>query len=297
MRIVINGARGWLGQASLNAIYEKFPLITESELTLLGREACTLKLNKRTHKISQIGKSGFHEETDIFIQLAFKTRDYIYKLGDVEYRRVNKELIQKSLLEVKRAKPKKVVLISSGVVTKYLESNFQTYTDAYTELKLLEEKMFQEVCLEIGAKLRIIRLWGATGYEMTEPLKYAIGDIIRQALTDKRILINSGNCIYRRYIDAFQLMTLAIMAEFKDDSEIFDSGGTIVEIGELAKSVCQELNIKEVIIRPIVHEALPDIYIPTGNVCELYAKELSIELHDLKKQIHLTTKAVTRALI
>jgi nucleoside-diphosphate-sugar epimerase len=170
------------------------------------------------------------------------------------------------------------------------------YADAYTELKLLEEKKFQEACLEIGAKLRIIRLWGATGSDMTEPLKYAIGDIINQALTNKQIKINSGNFVYRRYIDAHQLMTLAIMAEFKNDYEVIDSGGIVVEIGDLAKSVCQELNINEVINRPVDHESLPDIYIPTGNVCEKYANEVALELHDLRKQIHLTTEAVVRTL-
>ena len=297
MKICINGARGWLGQASLNAIYENFPAITESELILLGREACTLETDKRINRIVQIGSASFLEQTDIFIQLAFKTRDYINKMGEVNYRKTNKELIQKSLQEIRRAKPKKVVLISSGVVTSYLESNFQMYADAYTELKLLEEKMFQEACLQIGAKLRIIRLWGATGSDMTEPLKYAIGDIINQALTNKQIQINSGNFVYRRYIDAHQLMTLAIMAEFKNDYEVFDSGGIVVEIGDLAKSVCQELNINEEIIRPLDHKLLPDIYIPTGNVCEKYANEVALELHDLRKQIHLTTEAVVRTLI
>ena len=72
MKICINGARGWLGRASLNAIFEQFPDISKYDLLLLGQESCELDINNKIYSVDQLGSADFLGEADIFIQLAFK---------------------------------------------------------------------------------------------------------------------------------------------------------------------------------------------------------------------------------
>jgi len=53
---------------------------------------------------------------DLFISLALKTRDYSMKMDEEEYLESNKALIEKNLQLMKLANPKKIILISRGVV-------------------------------------------------------------------------------------------------------------------------------------------------------------------------------------
>jgi nucleoside-diphosphate-sugar epimerase len=195
---------------------------------------------------------------------------------------------------MKLANPKKIILISSGVVSKYLEGNGPL--DPYTEVKILEEKLFNEFAQQTNSKLIILRLWGATGALMTEPLKYAIGNLIHQAETTNQIIINSKTEVFRRYTDATQIFEVLIRAIQMGYSGTLNSGGVMVEIGSLAQRISEFYGKSLEIIRNLESGSEPDFYVPTDSEFDELADSVGVSLLSLEDQIALTAKAVKRAM-
>jgi hypothetical protein len=161
-------------------------------------------------------------------------------------------------------------------------------------LKLEEEKEIAEVCSSIGANLFVLRLWGASGEEMTEPLKYAIGNLIFQSLNNEIINITSSSLVYRRYADAAEQMQVCIESAISGMSEVIDSGGVIIEMEELADRIRNLLSPHKVVARSLTVGAIPDIYCSNSVRMEGLANGFGIKLSGIDEQILATKLAVLR---
>ena len=100
--VSINGASGWLGTATLRAISRLEGNNAPWTKTLYGSYS-------RIHTFVGLGNYQIQEfstvmaeksGTDVFVNLAFKTRDYIKKLGEIEKQKAEMEdqLIEKNIL-------------------------------------------------------------------------------------------------------------------------------------------------------------------------------------------------------
>ena len=216
------------------------------------------------------------------------------KMDEEEYLESNKAIIEKNLEIMKLANPKKIILISSGVVSKYLQDNGPL--DSYTRVKILEEKLFNEFAQQTNSKLIILRLWGATGALMTEPLKYAIGDLIYQAETTNQIIINSKTEVFRKYTDATQIFEVLIRASQMNYSRTLNSGGVMVEIGSLAQRISEFYGKSLEIVRNLESGSEPDFYVPTDSEFDELANSVGVSLLSLEDQIALTAKSVRQAM-
>jgi nucleoside-diphosphate-sugar epimerase len=296
MKVLVTGATGWLGHASLQAIKKVLPEVKSEDLILYASRA-------RSHSdpsfgVVKVQELASSEQTprnvDLFISLALKTRDYSMKMDEEEYLESNKALIEKNLQLMKLANPKKIILISSGVVSKYLEGSGPL--DPYTEVKILEEKLFNEFAQQTNSKLIVLRLWGATGALMTEPLKYAIGNLIHQAETTNQIIINSKAEVFRRYTDATQIFEVLIRAIQIDYCKTLNSGGVMVEIGSLAQHISEYYEKPLEIVRNLESGSEPDFYVPTDSEFDELANSVGVTLLSLEDQIALTAKSVRQAM-
>jgi UDP-glucuronate decarboxylase len=296
MKIVITGATGWLGHASLQAIKKVMPEVKPEDLILYASRT-------RSHSDPSFGLVNVLElasselssrKVDLFISLALKTRDYSMKMDEEEYLNSNKALIEKNLELMKLVHPQKIILISSGVVSKYLEGNGPL--DPYTEVKILEEKLFNEFAQQENSQLIILRLWGATGALMTEPLKYAIGNLIHQAETTNQMIINSKTEVFRRYTDATQIFEVLIRAIQMGYSGTLNSGGVIVEIKALAQRISDYYGKSIEIVRNLESGGEPDFYVPTDSEFDELANTVGVSLLNLEDQIALTAKSVRQAM-
>lgn len=296
MKVLITGATGWLGHAALQAIRKILPEVKLEDLHLYAsRERSHLDPSFGVVKINQFASSEYTPKNiDLFIGLALKTRDYSMKMVEKEYLESNKALIEMHLELIKSTNPKKIILISSGVVSKYLEGS--SPLDPYTEIKLLEEKLFNEFAKQTNSKLIVLRLWGATGELMTEPLKYAIGDLIYQAETTNQIIINSRSEVFRRYTDATQIFEVLIHALQKNYCGTLNSGGVTVEIASLAQLIAKNYRKPLEIVRNLEIGSKPDLYIPTDSEFDDLANSVGVSLLSLEDQIALTAKSVKKAM-
>jgi nucleoside-diphosphate-sugar epimerase len=160
----------------------------------------------------------------------------------------------------------------------------------------LEEKRFDEVAKQINSKLITLRLWGATGELMTEPLKYAIGNLIYQAEKTNQIVINSRNKVFRRYVDATQIFEVLIRAFEQNYCGTLNSGGITVEIESLAKLIAKNYKKHLKIVRELEAGMKPDLYIPTDSEFDNLANSVGVSLRHMDEQIAFTTKSVKRAM-
>jgi nucleoside-diphosphate-sugar epimerase len=296
MKIVITGATGWLGQSSLHVINKLGLISSTDELALLGsypRLFKDLTYGQLQVNLLEDTQNGLNS-ADLFMHLAFKTKDYVAKMTPASYVSENQAILEHSLVHLRKANPRSVILVSSGVVSRHEMTSGVTDVGPYTDMKILEEELLTLACAEIGADLFILRLWGASGEQMTEPKKYAIGDLISQALYSEQLTVTSANKVYRRYADASQLMEVSIKAVMDGQSGVFDSGGEIVEMGTLATRVRDLLSPEKQIIRSEVQGLVPDIYLSASVRMEELAERYSVRLFNMDEQIRHTSLAVIR---
>jgi len=296
--VSINGASGWLGTATLRAISRLEGNNAPWTKTLYGSYS-------RIHTFVGLGNYQIQEfstvmaeksGTDVFVNLAFKTRDYIKKLGEIEYTRENLEIIENSIQRARASNPKSIVLISSGVVTKYLQTGGKDHDDAYTRLKFYEEECFKRLSIELNAKLVILRMWAASGEDMTEPQKYGIGNLLIQSQLKSSILIESSRKVYRRYADASQQLEICLRAALGGKSMTINSGGVLIEIRELAERIRIKYAPELIVKQDWNQDEIPDKYFWSGDEFEAAARKFQVELYGIDDQIELTLKSVTRYL-
>jgi nucleoside-diphosphate-sugar epimerase len=295
MNFVVNGGTGWLGIATLRAL-ERFENNGKIEITSSdGRRFRAHDLGEfNTKELTSNTKIDF--KADILVNLAFKTRDYISILGEEQYTKINLEILKSSINLAQQLKPKSIVIVSSGVVARNQESHGKLDNTQYTKLKILEEETFTQIAKDIGANLVILRMWGGSGRDLTSPFKYAIGDLIKQAVTSDKIIVSSEQLVYRRYSDASQQLEIAIKCAISGKNLTFDSGGQIIEMGDLADLIKSTLKPNLKIIRKLDTSLPTDKYYSESNQFDNLAKEYNINLFSLKKQIDETKVSVLRAL-
>jgi nucleoside-diphosphate-sugar epimerase len=298
MNTVINGAGGWLGRSTAYALERSGLLTNNRKVSLFGQSNRIVDIgpwqNARVNSLDEFEK--VQGETSLFVQLAFKTRDYIGKLGEQEYIRANREILKRSIELLKRSEARSVVVVSSGVVKRYFGSGGLLDDTAYTKLKIEEEQLFAETCATMESRLLVLRMWGSSGEDMTEPLKYAIGDLIRQSFTERRISVNSSRLVYRRYLDSRDQMEVAIRASLEKGELTIDSGGEIVEMGQLAGKIRDIFSPGKEILRPKIIELEPDLYFSTSTSSEMLASKYGIPLLSLEQQLIETSRSVVRVL-
>lgn len=295
-KVLISGATGWLGQETIaRVLEEKFDNITASELILSSSDGRELNLgtvgNFPTVPLKSFSGVGDDNKLNGFIHLAFLTRDKIERYGFNNFVAKNIELISAACEIIERDKPKWVVLVSSGAIIdrETLEIENNVTKNPYGFCKRIEEALISEAAQKVGANIVIGRLWGGTGLHMPINRAYAISDFIESAKETKEIGINSGGQVIRRYCDAGDFMEVLIRSAMRGDSTTVDSGGSIIELGELAESLSAHMG--GVSISRSEKLSATDDYYPRGMEFEELANSLGVQIHGFSEQVLRTLKS------
>ena len=116
---------------------------------------------------------------------------------------------------------------------------------------------------------------------------YAISDLIYSAMTLREMKIDSPHKVWRRYVDAGEFLYVLYKLSLTEPSLIFDSGGSVIEIGELARLISDELGGIP-ITRPNLDSTVVDDYYPQSDLFDNYARGLSVSLANLNFQVSRT---------
>jgi hypothetical protein len=136
----------------------------------------------------------------------------------------------------------------------------------------------------------INRLWGLSGSDVKNIEPYALYEFIKKAQENSTIEIQSKNLVFRRYVNDRQLMRLLLKLGLASESHLFDSGGPLIEVEDLARLVVRTLNSKSNISkRNIDPQVVKDEYYPKNSKFEeIFALNMSETLLSLEEQIILS---------
>jgi len=248
VRILVNGANGWLGKNISESLWKIFSHDFNSQVLLTGSKNGILQLQNGSELAIKLWSEGLIEEfqpTHV-IQLAFKTRDHVGEISNDDYISLNEEIINRALWMISLPSTQGFLHTSSGAALG--ETAFDKQIDPYGYLKRFEESSYSSACEENGKRYVGLRVWSTTGRYIKTGGLFAIESLISQATSSGNLSINSQGEVWRSYADANEILLAGLIALFTDETGMYNSGGIRTEIGELAG-----------IIASLVHGHTPEI--------------------------------------
>ena len=295
LNICITGATGWLGQSLLHAnpnslSHLHFDAFGRSESEILTDSGDSIQchlfdLKKITSK-----------EYDIFAPLAFATRDKALQMSDQDYIHLNKAIVIDAVNVIRAGKVGSVLNISSGVVvqksqSQLLDSSYSIYAD----LKRFQEDLFSSACNSVGIPFINCRVFSLSGQDMKEPSKYAIGNLVQQAISTGSIQLSSKGSVIRRYMDSRNLMSLLLEYVRRGVSISVESGGEKVDLFQLAIQILKQYgHAPDSISFADTNETQSNEYYSSENHFETIAGETNYALSGIAEQIANVAKSLER---
>tara|TARA_B100000989_G_C19447486_1_gene430184 strand:- start:97 stop:1011 length:915 start_codon:yes stop_codon:yes gene_type:complete len=292
------GANGFIGKSFLDAfnrgLLEKFNI---KKINLISRDINDLKKIQISKKISlikgDISKLKFLPISDYIIYAAenaeIKTKKNFEKII-----KGSKNSIDNFCKIVKKQKKTKILYISSGIVHKSKNKNYNIKSplEAYTAIKIYSESEIKKLS-KFKLKTSIARCFTFIGMWLPRKSKYAIGNFIDDVIKNKSILIKKKNKVIRSYMYADDMIswltTICIKSKIK--TTIYDVGSDYkIEIEQLAKLFSHLFN-KKIKFKKLNYNAKKiDRYLPNLKRTK---EKLKLKInYKLKDAILITIKRI-----
>jgi nucleoside-diphosphate-sugar epimerase len=199
-------------------------------------------------------------EPTVVIDTAFVTRERLKALGHKAYVETNQRIIDQSIAIAALPSVRKYIGFSSGA-TMHLagHTSFSIEENPYAAQKRIYESKMSEIAGALDCDVSVARVWSVTGSYCTKPGTFAFTDLIAQAKLGL-IEIKAKHLVYRRYCAIEDVLALAILTNAPESNPVFDTGGDLIEIGDLAKLVVELVNPNAEIRRQINPELASDDY-------------------------------------
>jgi len=255
-RVLICGASGWFGQTAIAMTKDAGLeyMATGSRTRVIEIDGDTVRV--ASHNISSI--SAF--EPTVVIDAAFLTRDKIAVIGPVKYIEINQVLMKISREIASLESVRKYVGFSSGATMNLAgQSSFRISDNPYAALKKSYEEQMMEVSYWCKASVVIPRVYSVTGAYVNKPQLFAFSDLILQARAGV-IEVRAKNKVLRRYSPVEDVIALAVAQSKQQGQIIFDTGGEMLEVGDLANQIRMEVCQDAIIHRELNPHLLADDY-------------------------------------
>lgn len=255
-RVLVTGASGWFGRTTC-------ALLDGLQLPVL--------LTASTAKVIKVAGSTFHCEPwdwativdfrpTVVVDCAFLTRDRVADMDLAGYVAANEALTRNMLDASGLPSVARVVTISSGAAVHPADALEGTLEDnPYGYLKRRAEEDLAALALKRGISATVARAWSVSGAFVQKPRSYALSDMLTQA-KDGAIHILAGRLVYRRYCSVEDLLAVALASARGGATEVVDSGGLLVEMGDLAEVVARTVGTDARISREPMTDDPPDDY-------------------------------------
>jgi nucleoside-diphosphate-sugar epimerase len=294
--VAVTGATGWFGATAMDLLYGAFGdeapervvgyASTEREVAVAdGRVAHVRPLTRLVHD----------GPVSTLLHFAYLTREKVAVLGVDRYVARNVAITSLVVDAISRLRPAQVVVTSSGAVHGPAGVPVSDVaSDPYGALKRLDELTFRAAADEVGAMCVIPRVFSVAGPHMTHPDAYALGSMVAMARAGGPVEVRAQRPVLRSYCAVDEVVALCLWASFAGPSSLFDTGGVIVEIADLARAVVEVVGGGPV-VRP-VYDALaePDRYVGDGSAMVRLCEQAGLRLRGLPELVAATAGPATR---
>ena len=299
IRIIVTGAGGWIGRATLEILAEALGLDG------FRRNVVALASSERRLQL-QTGldvRLGALEELDslaptpsLLLHFAFLGREKVAEIPAERYVALNADITQRLRRAVARLRPMGMFLASSGAVYRpdgAIDTDLAR--NPYGALKYVDEVAFAEACGATNTPLVVARIFNLAGAYINKLDGYALASFLIDAREDRPISIRAPRIVERSYVQVGDVVNLAVAAVLEPNQPYvrFDTAGErIVELGELARLAREVAGRPQLEIhRPALDPKLPaDRYVGDPAVMRSLAGRHGVSFESLERQILRTAE-------
>lgn len=290
-RVVITGAGGWLGLATLDSLAAALGAQFARRVVAFGSSARTLQLQDGTRieqrpltEIAQLPTAP-----TFVLHFAFLTKDRAEAMDEVAYRAANTAIGDQVLAALEPIGAEAVFIASSGAAYKADDAAASPAMRLYGELKLAEEERFAAWAREHGRRAVIARIFNVTGPYINKHQAYALASFILDGLAGRPIVVRAPRRVVRGYVPIDELISLGLaeMAAAPEGVLRFDSGGQALDLGEVAQVVADQF-AGTTVDRAAITDAQADLYFGDDGAYQAALSRHGIVARPLAEQVAKT---------
>ena len=280
-RVLITGSTGWLGSETLCYLLKTLGPSALVNLVCLSTDGRTFNIHGSQIQTRSFTELHNIEGFDLIIHLAFLLPNNLIAADAPRYMTLNSKITRKMETIFKENPEALKVVLSSEAINLDSENSESDGKHLYARSKREMESVLQD------DQSIILRLWSTTGHHIPLNSSYALTDFINRAVRNEKILIRSN--VKRSYIGFQDILEMTLAFILDSGRGIYNSGGQITSVENLAKLVIANLNSKsEIAIEnnfpsEDLHYISPECEIP---------KKYSISSMSLESQVKNTLTAL-----
>lgn len=290
-RIVITGAGGWIGMATLDLLAAALGDQFDDRVVAFGSSARPIKLvgGQVVEQRPLIDIDRLAPSPTLVLHLAFLTKDRAEAMDEVAYRTANATIDSIVLSALDRMGATGVFVASSGAAGFADDPEASAAMRLYGSLKVDQERAFSTWADDSRQRLVIGRLFNLSGPYINKRSSYALASFLLDSQAGKPIQIAAPHAVVRGYVAIREMMSLVFAALLDEtgDTLRFATGGRPVEIGDLAALVAAK-GTGAAIERAAAMDGRKDIYVGDDASYRDLLATYGIEPMDLARQIEET---------
>lgn len=240
-RIVVTGAGGWLGLATLDSLALALGDSFGRRVVALGSSARTLHLRGglTVEQRPLADLAHLESQPTWLLHFAFLTKDRAETMDEPEYRAANAAIRETVLAHLEPMGTEAVFVASSGAAYKAQDPAASAAMRLYGELKVEDETQFAAWGEATAKRVVIARIFNVTGPYINKHQAYALASFILDGIAGRPIEVRAPRRVVRGYVPIAELISLALAEMAAGEAGImrFDTGGEPLDLGEVATVV------------------------------------------------------------
>lgn len=291
-RVLVTGASGWLGQATLELLANTLGDGWHRRVVAFGSQPrqWTLRDGIVVQQQALAELPGLPVVPSLLLHFAYLTREKASAMSADAYTATNRTLSELAANGGARVGVERVFVTSSGAIHAALMApDDPSPALLYGKLKLEDETRFRSFAAAAPQRRAIVaRLFNLSGPYINKLDSYALSSFIQQARSG-HISIRANHPVIRSYTSVHNLLSVAFGELLANDADTFNcfetEGDQTVEMAELADAVRQVVNPAARISRGGIDDYPVDRYVGAGQTYRQLLAQHGIEAHSLARQI------------
>jgi nucleoside-diphosphate-sugar epimerase len=295
-RIVVTGAGGWLGMATLEMLSQLLGEDFAGRVVCFGGRPRRLTLrggvDVQQHLLSDI--AGLPPAPTLVLHLSFITQGPAMTLSAGDYVAANRALSREVRDALRPIGAKAVFQASSGAAALADPDGGPQSRGLYGWLKREDEAAFADWAEAEGRGSLIGRVFNLSGPYINRRSTYALASFIGDAQAGRPIEVRASAPVWRSYVSIAELMSVALawLTGPADGVARFETAGAeTLEAGEIAERVAAVLAPDLEIRRPRFDPGAPaDRYVGEGAAYNVLRRQAGVAQSPFDEQIQATAR-------
>ena len=243
-RILITGASGWLGRATLDLLHQALGRQFDERVRCFGSAQRRFALPGSDSIAQQplAALADLAEQPSLLLHLAFLGKERAEQMDEPQYRAANRAIGETVLGALDGIGIEAAFVSSSGAAAHADDPHASAAMRLYGAMKRDDEDGFTKWAETTGKRLVIARIHNLSGPHINKPGSYALGCFIADALRGGPIKVRAPHDVVRGYVAIRELMSLVFACLLREGRQTlrFDTAGEPVELGALAELVAAQ---------------------------------------------------------